>query len=77
MIVYPEIGATYIHYKGGLYEVITLAKHSETGEDMVCYKSLLFGSVHVRPLSEWFELVLVRDNQTTSGTIKVERFKKK
>lgn len=50
---YPEIGKTYTHYKGGKYEVISLAKHTETGEDMVVYRSLLFGSVYVRPLDSW------------------------
>lgn len=56
-IIYPEVGKKYRHYKGGLYEIISLAKHSETNEDMVVYKSLLFGSVYVRPLSMWFEIV--------------------
>lgn len=54
-IKYPEIGKTYKHYKGGKYEVLTLAKHSETNEILVIYKSLHFGSVHGRPLSMWFD----------------------
>ncbi len=56
-VIYPSIGAQYRHYKGGLYEVITMATHSETAEAMVVYKSLLFGSVYVRPLTMWFEWV--------------------
>ena len=56
-IKYPEVGKAYSHYKGGKYEVITLAKHSETTEALVVYKSLHFGSIHVRPLSMWFEVV--------------------
>lgn len=55
--VYPEIGALYDHYKGGKYQVIALAKHTETGEVEVVYKSIHFGSVHVRPLHMWFETV--------------------
>lgn len=54
---YPEIGKMYNHYKGGRYEVLSLAKHSETDEDLVIYKSIHFGSVHARPLSMWFETI--------------------
>lgn len=55
---YPIMGNTYTHYKGGKYEVMTMATHSETNEPLVIYKSLLFGSIHARPLSMWFDLVL-------------------
>ena len=54
---YPEIGKMYNHYKGGRYEVLSLAKHSETYEDLVIYKSVHFGSIHARPLSMWFETI--------------------
>lgn len=50
---YPEIGGIYNHYKGGLYEVITLCTHTETNEILVIYKSLLFGSIYARPLESW------------------------
>lgn len=63
-IQYPEVGGRYRHYKGGLYDVITMATHSETNEPLIIYKSVLFGSVHARPLSMWFETV-----QTTEGNI--------
>ena len=56
-VEYPLIRGVYRHYKGGLYKVIILAKHSESGEDLVIYQSIQFGSVHARPLSMWFETV--------------------
>lgn len=49
----------YRHYKGGEYEVLHLAKHSETEEDLVVYRALYgeFG-IWVRPASMWNETVI-------------------
>lgn len=48
----------YRHFKGNMYEVITVAKHSETLEDMVVYKALYGdGGYWVRPSSMWNETV--------------------
>ncbi len=47
-IVVP--GGVYRHFKGSLYEVIGVAKHSETGEKMVVYRSLNTGDIYVRPI---------------------------
>lgn len=46
----------YRHYKGKYYEVIGVAKHSETGEDLVVYRSL-YGErgLWVRPLAMFDE----------------------
>jgi hypothetical protein len=52
-IEYPLPRQRYKHYKGGTYEVITLATHTETGEKLVVYKSINFGSIYVRPLDIW------------------------
>lgn len=54
----------YRHYKGKHYEVISMARHSETGEEMVVYKALYeteYGkeSWWVRPLSMFSEKILV------------------
>ena len=48
----------YRHYKGGEYEVLGFAVHSETLEDMVIYRAL-YGErgTWVRPLSMWEELI--------------------
>ena len=56
MVNYPEPGKNYRHYKGGLYKVLFLSKHSENGEILVNYQSLLFGSYYSRPLESWDEL---------------------
>jgi hypothetical protein len=50
---YPIPNERYQHYKGGLYEIVYMAIHSETQEKMVVYKSINFGSVYVRPYVEW------------------------
>ncbi len=46
----------YRHYKGGLHEVIDIARNSETLEGMVIYKALYgdFG-IWVRPLKMFIE----------------------
>ena len=50
---YPELNKIYRHYKGGLYEVLFLSRHTETEEVLVNYRSLHFGSYYSRPLDEW------------------------
>lgn len=48
----------YRHFKGNLYEVLCVAHHSETLEDMVVYRALYGeGAVWVRPASMWFDTV--------------------
>ena len=50
----------YRHFKGHEYEVIALAKHSETLEDMVVYRNLDDRKdVWVRPLKMFLEKVEV------------------
>lgn len=61
---------TYKHYKGRYYEVIGVAKHSETMEDLVVYYCLYpnkNGQIWVRPLSMFGEQVVVNGE-------KVQRF---
>ena len=48
----------YRHFKGNEYEVVSIAKHSETLEEMVVYKDLKNdGKVWVRPAVMWNETV--------------------
>lgn len=56
-INYPLPGEKYLHYKGGRYEVICIANHTDNNEAVVIYKSLSFGSIYARPLNEWFDFV--------------------
>jgi hypothetical protein len=56
-----ELGL-YKHYKGNVYEVIGIASHSETMEELVVYEAtyqLEGENLWVRPLSMFLETVIV------------------
>lgn len=59
MAIDPKrIAGVYRHYKGNLYRVLCVAKHSETLEDMVVYQDAIDeAKVWARPLSMWSEEV--------------------
>ena len=54
----------YRHFKGGMYRVLFVARHSETEEPMVVYQAL-YGEYGywVRPASMWNETV-TRDGKS-------------
>ncbi len=54
----PEINGIYRHFKGNMYRVIAVAKHSETLEKMVVYQAL-YGDydTYVRPYESFVSLV--------------------
>jgi hypothetical protein len=55
-----ELHGRYRHYKGKEYEVIGIARHSETEEELVVYRTL-YGNfdLWVRPLAMFTEMVVV------------------
>ena len=61
----------YRHFKGNEYEVITVARHSETEEPMVVYRAL-YGDygVWVRPAKMWNEQI-VRDGKMYTRFTKI------
>ncbi|ABR49887.1 protein of unknown function DUF1653 [Alkaliphilus metalliredigens QYMF] len=62
----------YRHFKGNEYEVIALAKHSETLEDVVVYRAL-YGEkgIWVRPVDMWQE-ELTREGKTFKRFEKID-----
>lgn len=54
----------YRHFKGNEYEVLFIARHSETCEEMVVYRALYGeGGIWVRPLAMWNEIVELNGKQ--------------
>lgn len=50
----------YRHYKGGEYEVLGIAKHSETEEDFVVYRQLYgAGGLWIRPKEMFADMVVI------------------
>lgn len=41
------------HYKGGLYTVVTLARHADSLEGLVVYRSEKDGTTWVRPVEDF------------------------
>lgn len=54
----PQPGEIYQHYKGKLYRIVTLAEHTESGEQLAVYQAL-YGSfqVYAQPLSLFLDEV--------------------
>ena len=63
----------YQHFKGNEYELLYVARHSETLEPMVVYRSSLYGErgVWVRPAAMWCETV-ERDGKVQPRFVRIE-----
>lgn len=64
----------YRHFKGNEYELLYVARHSETMEEMVVYRALYGeGGIWVRPASMWNEIV-ERDGKTYRRFTKIDDY---
>lgn len=50
-----KIGDIVEHRRGGIYQIIEFATHTETEEELVIYKSIAHGKVWARPLEMFMD----------------------
>ena len=69
---YPVRPGRYRHFKGNEYQVLGVARHSETEEEMVVYRAL-YGErgLWVRPAAMWCETV-ERDGKVQPRFVRIE-----
>lgn len=73
---YPKPQEVYRHFKGNCYQIITLARNSETSEKMVVYQQLYAPyEVYVRPLEMFMSRVDTRKYPHETQKYRFERLR--
>lgn len=70
----PRPQEVYRHFKGNIYQIITIARHSETGVKMVVYQQLYAPyEVYVRPLEMFMGRIDTRKYPNEKQTYRFEK----
>ena len=69
----PKKGEIYRHFKGNLYEIITIARDSETLEEKVVYKEADGDAAYVRPLRMFVSPVDIEKYADVTQEFRFER----